>query len=150
MFRSVFDHCERLPGSELIPHKFDYYRISVQNVLLLSALHSGIIKNPNIIILERWHMVLQRFIEKDANGELQGLILLWHCAHCETAYPTWLTRKEASIGEKHTICILCRGINLVKFAPSDIMSDREKNCPTGITLHTCDRAQEYFRRPSMD
>jgi len=70
-------------------------------------------------------MVLQRFIEKDAPGELQGLILIWHCGRCDAGATTWLTRNEAGVGEKHAICASCKGKNLIKFDPSNKMSERE-------------------------
>ena len=71
-------------------------------------------------------MILQRFIEKETTGRLQGLILLANCKHCEYSTVTPLMRSEAASGEKHIICQHCKGKNLVKFSPSDIMSEREK------------------------
>jgi len=73
-------------------------------------------------------MIVQRFIEKEAQGKLQGLVLLWQCAHhpCETNNTTWLIRNEAKSGEKHTFCTCCKGKNFVKFTPSNLISEREK------------------------
>ena len=71
-------------------------------------------------------MILQRFIEKESEGHLQGLILDAVCEHCKYPTITPLIRTEAASGEKHIICQHCKGKNLVKFSPSDVMSEREK------------------------
>jgi len=71
-------------------------------------------------------MVFKQFVEKDTDGKLEGLVLLWNCAHCETNNSTWLVRKEAVFSEKHAFCTSCKGKNVVKFVSSEIMSDREK------------------------
>lgn len=71
-------------------------------------------------------MFLQRFIEKDTKGHLQGLILEAVCEHCKYSTITPLIRTEAASGEKHIICQHCQGKNLVKFSPSAVMSEREK------------------------
>jgi DNA-directed RNA polymerase subunit RPC12/RpoP len=71
-------------------------------------------------------MLLQRFIEKNADGDLQGLILKAVCTHCGNSTITPLIRTEAASGKKHIICQSCKGKNLVKFSPSNVMSEREK------------------------
>ena len=71
-------------------------------------------------------MVFQASDEKDVDGNLLGLILLWKCAHCTTMNASWLMRKEAAHGLKHAYCTSCEGKNLVQFVSCDTMSDREK------------------------
>jgi len=71
-------------------------------------------------------MVAEQSIEKDTDGKLEGLIVIWNCGYCETNNSTWLVRKEAVSGEKHAFCTSCKRKNLVKFVASDSMSDREK------------------------
>jgi hypothetical protein len=71
-------------------------------------------------------MVFQAPDEKEVDGHLLGLTLLWKCAHCTTMNASWLVRKEAAQGLKHAYCTSCEGKNLVQFVACDAMSHREK------------------------
>jgi len=91
-------------------------------------------------------MASQQFTEKDTDGKLQGLILLWNCAYCEIKNTTWLIRKEAALGKKYAFCTSCEGKNLVKFFPSDIMSDREKIVQEALPFIRMKEQKEIFER----
>jgi hypothetical protein len=89
-------------------------------------------------------MVFQASDEKDVDGNLLGLILLWKCAHCEIKNITWLIRREAVTGKKNASCTSCEGKNLVRFISCEIKSDREKKIEQALPFIPFDDQKHIF------